>query len=345
MINSYWLYNKYKQLNNTRPVPYSNALNGYTRYAESLEKAKNLIGNEKVFSTYATALELTLGQFQPSGTDYIVHVLGDAQREGYINNFIQNKYKYVTTIKPSFSDYESWLKRANWFFYSELYKNYIPVMDTEYNTIWKRDSNVSFNYLAEINYKRIDDNTYEINVVSNNKSDIIADISLNYKSSYVLNLNRMLSFKHTVCIEDKSMANENTAGWCNYYIPIFLHNGEGKIKITSSPNKCTMLNIVDAKINQLLPNYYHDWDQKITIYNICDQNWNKGIKRDKNILLFEDTEFNRSILANAKQIKSNDIVKSINKIEYADSKWIWVALDDKVGIEEFAYPNKIEVIK
>lgn len=51
-----------------------------------------------LFSSYASALELTLRQFQLFET----YVLGDEQRERYINNFIQNKYKYVMTIKPSF---------------------------------------------------------------------------------------------------------------------------------------------------------------------------------------------------------------------------------------------------
>lgn len=353
-INSYWLLNKCLQLNNNRPVPYSDELKGYTKYAESLENTKKLIGDEKVFSTYATALELTLGQYQPSGTDYIIHVLGDKQREEYLNNFKENKYKYVTTTKPSFTDYESWIKRANWFFYREIYKNYVPISNSDYSTIWEKSNTISLNSSANISYSKIDDCTYEIVVVSDNKSDIIADVSLNYKSSYVSNLNRILTFKRVVCVEDSSMANENKTGWCNYNvpnesenynIPIFLHNGEGKIKITSNPTNCTKLDIVHLKVNELLPNYYKEWDEKIILSKIIDENWNLGVKKDANVLLFENTKFNKEILMNAKQLKVQNVVKNINNIQYIDNQWIWVYLDDNENIEEFSYPNKIEVIK
>lgn len=51
-----------------------------------------------------------------------------------------------------------------------------------------------------------------------------------------------------------------------------------KIKITSNPNNCTMLDRVNAKINHLLSDYYNDLYEKISISIICDQNWNKGIE-------------------------------------------------------------------
>ena len=38
-----------------------------------------------LFSTYAGAMETVNGIFQPTGTDYIIHVLGDEQRQRYLD--------------------------------------------------------------------------------------------------------------------------------------------------------------------------------------------------------------------------------------------------------------------
>lgn len=346
--------NKYLQLKDERPIPYVDELKGYTTYGESLNNAKNLIRNEKVFSTYASALELMLNKYQPSGIDYIIHVLGDKQREIYINNFKENKYKYVTTIKEELIDHESWVKRANWFFYRELYKSYIPVSSTDYSIIWEKTNEVNIKSSYNIKYKKIDDHTYQLTVTSDNKSDMVADVSIKYKSSYTKNINRLLTFRRIVSVQDNSMFNENNSGWCNYSIPneslnynipIFLYNGEGKIIITSYPNNCTSLDIMDAKVNELLPYYFNQFYSGIQVSKIDDMYWNNGIKRDANIILFKNSELNRKALSDAKQVKSDNVIKNISSIKYFDNQWIWVTLDDGKGIEEFSYPNKIELIK
>jgi hypothetical protein len=82
-----------------RNAPYSENLGGYSSIAYDLDRAVNIIGNEQVFSTYAGALEIITGRYQPTGIDYIIYALGDNQREKYINNFLTNKYLYVTTIR------------------------------------------------------------------------------------------------------------------------------------------------------------------------------------------------------------------------------------------------------
>ena len=249
-----------------RGVPYVKELGGYTKFAEGLYETTEYIGKEKVFSTYALALETITGQFQPTGTDYIIHILGDESRQNYVEVFRQGGYQYVTTSYNRFQPFEAWVKRANWYFYRELYKYYKPLFNTDYLIMWEPAALEKIS--AEIDYKvnRINDYTYEIGLSSNNSDHIVADVILNYKSDYVLNAFRLQTFRKLVVITDESMAKENAEKWTNYFIPetahgyhipIPLSDGVGKITIRSMPNVCTKLEIIDLKINDVLPNYHY----------------------------------------------------------------------------------------
>lgn len=90
-----------------------------------------LDGND-FFATYASAQEVVSGTYQPSGTDYIIHVLGDKQRENYLDTFDIGSFKYAATIKETYTDWEYWVQRANWFFYRKLYEAWHPVYSNTY---------------------------------------------------------------------------------------------------------------------------------------------------------------------------------------------------------------------
>lgn len=85
--------------------------------------AAEYVGEEKVFSTYASALEVMTDQFQPSGTDYIIHVLGDKPRQEYLETFCEWDFRYVTTIKETYDEWEYWVRNANCFFIGSFIKN------------------------------------------------------------------------------------------------------------------------------------------------------------------------------------------------------------------------------
>lgn len=142
-----------------------------------------------VFSTYATALEIMLHQEQPTGFDYIIHVLGDKNRHNYLREFESSPALYVTTIRPSFTVYEMWLRMTNWPFYRYLYLHYVPVYQSAYQTLWKR-SNVS-KHLA-MNHREVKATLgtngtswmiYSIDT-SHLKSDAILNVTLHYHVSY-----------------------------------------------------------------------------------------------------------------------------------------------------------------
>jgi hypothetical protein len=121
---------------------------------------------------------------------------------------------------------------------------------------------------AEITYDlvKIDVNTYEIRVSSDNLAHIVADVVLQYKTDYVTNACRLQTLRRLVAITDESMAEENSEGWNVYFIPpesegynipICISKGAGKITVKSLPAECAKLEIIDLQIVDLLPNYHY----------------------------------------------------------------------------------------
>jgi hypothetical protein len=93
----------------------------------------------RVFSTYTTALDVAAGATNASGHDYIIHALGN-ERNVYLEAFETANPHYVTTLRESFSWWETWNRRLNWWFYRALLPNYQPAALTAYNIVWARRS-------------------------------------------------------------------------------------------------------------------------------------------------------------------------------------------------------------
>ena len=68
--------------------------------AEKLATEKELTAGKRLFGTYSSALEAMTGQLQPTGTDYIIHALGDRQRLAYLQTFQQGNFDIVVTPSP-----------------------------------------------------------------------------------------------------------------------------------------------------------------------------------------------------------------------------------------------------
>lgn len=254
------------QLTTDRGVPYVEELGGYTTFAEGLFKTRDYIGNEEVFSTYALALEVMTGQFQPTGSDYIIHVLGDPQRQAYIDHFRQGHYRYVTTSYIEYQPFEAWSKRSNWFFYRELLKYYQPSFNTDYLVMWEPAELEKITAEVSPEVIKINTYTYEIRLQSNFREPFIADVIIYYQARPVSNLYRFQTLRRVIAVTDESMAAENHEKWNTYFIPatadsynlpICLRNGTGKIMLTSLPVQCTELEITGLQIIDLLPDYYY----------------------------------------------------------------------------------------
>ncbi|NLG05125.1 MAG: hypothetical protein GX567_15030, partial [Clostridia bacterium] len=152
-------------------------------YAD-MRAAHEFLDGEDFFSTYASAQEVYEDTYQPTGTDYIIHVLGDEQRETYLNQFHNGDFKYAVTIRKRFTDWECWVERANWFFYRELYENWHPVFSNEYETYWERNNKEMENTLCsefEVQTQLLSDTTIKLEINTDENVTGIADIYIDYK--------------------------------------------------------------------------------------------------------------------------------------------------------------------
>jgi hypothetical protein len=78
-----------------------------------LRQTSDADSQRRLFSTYATLMDLIAGAVQPTGADYIIHALGRTQREHYLASFIATSPLYATTLRESFVSWETWSRRVN----------------------------------------------------------------------------------------------------------------------------------------------------------------------------------------------------------------------------------------
>ena len=111
--------------------------------------------------------------------------MGTPARSHYIESLLSSKPKYITTLREDYTQWETWVRRTNWWFYREFVRDYKPVEATFYNIIWQRLENQKkqVDPLAICRIDKESNNKTIINVLtSKQKSDRIyyAKISLKY---------------------------------------------------------------------------------------------------------------------------------------------------------------------
>lgn len=320
---------------------YIEELGGYfTELGESINYATERIGKEKVFSTYASAIEAATKQFQPSGIDYIIHCLGDKQREKYIEDFNKKEFQYVSVVDKN--TYAMWIRNANWFFYKELYKNYKPVFTTEYNTFYEEsEEERNINDINEMKVEEIkqDDSTYKIKITLQDKNyNGMVDLKLSYNTKFKRNFFKTLDINRYVYVKDITTQKISDCPHINYnipnksdeyYIPITIIEGEGEVEISSYPINNSELQINTVEVI----------DSFDVMYKYCYANKEK-ISQNK--IYVDNNKENKVILKNAKAIKIEDKQANIVNSKDIDS---YIELELDCDASDFAYPNFFEVIK
>ncbi len=247
---------------------YVDELGGYLyKYRNSLKDAQELLGEEKVFSTYASALETVTSQFQPSGIDYIIHALGDQKRDAYMDTFRKGDFRYVTTIRECVSDYAYWIKNANWFFYRELYDNYVPVYSNEYEIFWEKSDEVGKieNDDIDVKIEKIDESNAIIKVKTDESVSGIADVKLRYAIRRTDNLSAKLVMNKFLFLDDVNEHYLQTymdfSRWflpseSEEYVPITIIDGEGELLLSSLPSKDTVLEVESVSCDTIYTTYF-----------------------------------------------------------------------------------------
>ena len=328
-----------------RNYTYIEELGGYfSKLGDSVQDAIKRVGNNKIFSPYATAVEVATDQYQPTGIDYIIHAMGDKQREKYLETFRQGDFKYVTTTDRDYHEYRYWIKNANWFFYRELYKNYVPTFATEYTVFWeKSDKDNSLTDVlndAKIAVSKKNKSRYTITVETKDTNfNGVADVKLSYNSGKAVRFLKTGAINRYVYVKDTT-GNSITSLKCvnynipknsdGYYVPITIVNGKGSIEVLSYPMVDNYLNIENAEL--------------INVYDVnfkyCVLSKKKGISG--NLLYVDATDENRVILNGVKSIKVGNIESKV--LDYKE-EGKYLVLKVEKDAKSFKYPNFFEVIK
>lgn len=229
-----------------------------TSLGADLLDTNEFLDGDSFFATYASAQEVVSGTFQPSGTDYIIHVLGDEQREDYLDSFENGDFKYAATINETFTDWEYWVERANWFFYRKLYAEWHPVYSNTYEVYWEKNDSSTQNILTdniEISVIDVDEAHKKIVVQATNDVNGIADVYIDYIVEKKDNNSAKIVFQKALKVENTGTvyAGQGSYYESNYlrdesqeYIPIPVINGYGEVTLTSGPEKSTYLNLSEA---------------------------------------------------------------------------------------------------
>jgi len=221
---------------------YISNLGGYSRElgADLLLTEEWLDGN-KFWATYASGQEVISNIFQPSGTDYIIHVLGDENREKYLSEFKTTDFKEISTIKEDYTIWEYWIRRTNWFFYRELYADYHPVFCNSYARYWERNTEenaFTINENVSIDILKLNDNEYKLVFETNQKHNGIADVYIDYE----IENNDFLIYQKMLLVEDLGSYKEYGISDVNYlrdkskeFIPVNIINGHGELLLKAQP--------------------------------------------------------------------------------------------------------------
>lgn len=315
---------------------YFKSLGGYmTKLNNDIINANKFINGAKFFSTYASAQEVISNTFQPSGTDYIIHVLGNDARNNYLKSFKSNDFDYVATIKSSFTDWEYWVVRANWFFYRELYSNWHPVYANQYELYWGKNSkndNVVYEdiipIVEDIEQEELHLKKIIINLDKNisGTADVYIDYNIEDKSNFKSKIfskfiiRKLLEVKNTGFnfANNQDMDKNYLPSSGKEHIPITIVNGYGEVSLYSYPDNYTNLIINQVKCNKIFT----------TDFNYLEINTIKNINNEL-FLVAKNSWKNKYILADAKQIKiSNKIYKIKNIKQNYNSYLINIAEDE-----------------
>lgn len=254
-----WAGSQIAPLSGEREGAYVPELDGWFTNGESLSATAAMLEGEPYFSTYASALETIHGVYQPTGTDYIIHVLGEEQRQDYLEQFVQGEYPWAVTIQRYYngSVWEWWVQRANWYFYRELYANYVPVESpSDYALLWKRQPGGARIETEDytLTVERLSDTAVRISAVKGPSLDgkeVVADVALHYETE-----NTGFSLHHGLMIEDLSLWDYDSVyylpeGEHTLHIPMVIKDGVWEITLNAMPGGATRLVSADAEIVQV----------------------------------------------------------------------------------------------
>lgn len=233
---------------------YFSGLGGYLNtMADTVADAVDYLGGRRVFSTYAGAIETETDQFQPSGYDYIIHVLGDNARESYLQSFRESEFDCAATIREDFSDHEYWLEKVNWFIYREIYQNYHPAKTIDYEIFWEKNTDEQSFVIngSAVTVSLQWDTASSCRIVLDGDSSLngVADVHIRCDTAKDASSKALLMFTSSLNFKDpfgNDYAQFNLPKQSDTMIGIDITNGHGEVVVTSEPTSMTTLSLDDV---------------------------------------------------------------------------------------------------
>jgi len=103
--------------------------------------------NERIQSTYPSAIGILLNAEVPTAFGSIIHVFGDKGREHFVDVIKERRVVYAATLLPVALEGDKtgplqwaagWNIRSSWPYFRALYRNYQPVARNARHLLWKR---------------------------------------------------------------------------------------------------------------------------------------------------------------------------------------------------------------
>lgn len=299
-----------------------------TQDSYRLNEAAQFLGGEKVFSTYASALEVMTDQYQPSGVDYIIHVLGDRARDNYLAAFRKGGFAYAATIKDTFDEYEAWIRDANWFFYRELLDGYAPVYASGYELFWQKTDTPHI-VTDGISVETAEDGNggVRICVTADERVNGLADVYVSYETEDVAK--SLLVFQKMVCAQRSTNVFAGSEMESNYlrpasgeFIPVTILNGYGEVTLKSLPEQLTRIRLNGAECSKI---YTANFD-------FAAVDWVSRVDNGLQVALEWDNR-NPYRLKGAKKIRLNGVTFPVAEVQAEESGV--VTLDTDMTTEAF----------
>lgn len=338
---------------------YFETLGGYVSpaVAEDLRIGKQIIGDNTLFSTYSTAVDVLVGEVNPSGFDYIIHTMGEENQQKYIDAFQTAKCDFVQTVHSEYSQFQIWERNQNWYFYREMYKNYVPYAANSYSLYWKRGKEQLFDIKTKMDLEIVQTSAHECKIVveAEETDPFVMDVRIKYNTEYPVGLRASEQLRNMVKVTDNTNPDKGNldkkGSVLNYMylpaegekeIPISVVNGYGEIILDSCGGEGTALIVEKALRGKAYATPY----QYVHCLNINDSNWEKGIfKNSTRALLLENSESNKICLKDAIALKNyKGEIARIQRIENKGD-YLHIILEDKKIAKNFSYPYMIEVIR
>ena len=315
-VPSLWIYINIQEtaqlMHAEKDGTYFETLGGYMTWSDDdILQAEEFLGDKTFFATYASAQEAVHGIYQPTGTDYIIHVLGDEQREHYLDVFHNGDFDYFTTLYPKNHKWEHWAQRSNWFIYRELHRDWHPVFANRYEVYWERnnsDDNFTVSDNINVTVEDIDEKSKKIIVTADENVSGLADVFIDYKvlkadtSESRFLIRKMLRIQNTghIFAQGEDLEGNNLPDESREYTPVTVVNGYGEAIITSMPddgNTILQLNdvycsdIYTVSFNHVKISSFQEQDGSTTLFVSADPRNSCNLQNAKTIKI-SDSLFN-----------------------------------------------------